>query len=66
MKLGEASMEKRHNNIPLEKELADNLGKVAYSLDKAYMAQLCDDYHVIPFTNYIKAVKENQGELKIG
>ena len=59
-------MEKRHNNIPLEKELADNLGKVAYSLDKAYMAQLCDDYHVIPFTNYIKAVKENQGELKIG
>ena len=48
-------MEKRHNNIPLEKELADNLGKVAYSLDKAYMAQLCDDYHVIPFTNYIKA-----------
>lgn len=54
-----------NNNMPEANELADNLGKVAYSLDKAYMSRLRDDYEVIPFDNYLSAVTSNKGSLEM-
>ncbi|MDR1882977.1 MAG: DUF87 domain-containing protein [Prevotella sp.] len=35
--------------IPNETALLDNLGKIAYTLDRAYMARLEDEYDVVPF-----------------
>lgn len=35
--------------IPNEKELLDNLGKIAYTLDKAYISKLTEDYAVLYF-----------------
>ena len=35
---------------PDEKALLDNLGKIAYTLDKAYISRLTKDYEVLPFS----------------
>lgn len=35
--------------IPDEKVLLDNLGKIAYTLDKTYISKLTEDYSVWPF-----------------
>lgn len=35
--------------IPNEQELMDNLGKISYMLDKAYLTCLERDYYVLPF-----------------
>jgi len=35
--------------IPNEKELLNNLGRIAYTLDKAYLSQLETEYRVLPF-----------------
>ena len=37
--------------IPDEKVLLDNLGKIAYTLDKAYIPKLTEDYSVWPFAD---------------
>lgn len=35
--------------IPTEETLLDNLGKIAYTLDKTYLSRLEEDYGVLPF-----------------
>lgn len=40
------SVEKK---IPTEEILLDNLGKIAYTLDKTYLSRLEEDYGVLPF-----------------
>lgn len=57
---------------PDEKVLLDNLGKIAYTLDKAYISRLSKDYSVFPFSsqynkdliisydNNIRAIKINR------
>jgi len=50
---------------PQESEIAVSLGKVAYTLDKAYIPQLRADYSVFPFDKYTKHVTDNKGELEI-
>lgn len=46
--------------IPNEQTLLDNLGKIAYTLDKAYLARLADDYRVLPFAAYNKDEDKNE------
>lgn len=58
--------------IPNEKDLLDNLGKIAYTLDKAYISRLDKDYEVwyfnekynkdgtISYKSNIRAVKVNR------
>jgi hypothetical protein len=40
---------KTDTKIPKEKEMLDNLGKIAYTLDKSYLSRLENDYSVLPF-----------------
>ncbi len=40
---------KANTKIPNEQTLLDNLGKIAYTLDKAYLSRLDKDYGVLPF-----------------
>jgi len=55
-----------NNKLHLDQnELVDNLGKVAYTLDKAYMSRLRDDYEVLPFNDYLSAVISNNGSLEL-
>ncbi|MDR0906783.1 MAG: DUF87 domain-containing protein [Oscillospiraceae bacterium] len=54
-----------NNPVSNIEELADNLGKVAYSLDKAYMSRLREDYDVIPFSEYLSVVNSNNGSLEM-
>ena len=54
-----------NNATPEEKDLAIILGKVAYSLDKAYMSRLREDYDVVPFNEYLSAVTRNNGSLEL-
>jgi hypothetical protein len=43
------------NKVPIEQTLLDNLGKVSYTLDRAYLSRLESDYGVLPFDeNYNK------------
>ena len=35
--------------IPNEKDLLNNLGKIAYTLDKAYLSRLSTDFSVLCF-----------------
>lgn len=35
-----------------EKTMLDNIGKIAYTLDKAYISKLTSDYAVVPFGDY--------------
>jgi len=37
------------SEIPVEQTLLDNLGKISYTLDKAYLSRLEDDYGVLFF-----------------
>lgn len=46
-------------------ELSDILGKAAYTIDKAYMPRLRDDYLVWPFDDYLGFVKDKKGALEI-
>lgn len=41
----------RDSRIPNEKELLDNLGRIAYTIDKTYLSKL-NDYGVLPFNEY--------------
>lgn len=43
---------KTNTKIPQEQELLSNLGKIAYTLDKAYLSHLDNDYCVLPFDKY--------------
>lgn len=43
---------KASTKIPGEQTLLDNLGKIAYTLDKTYLARLTSDYGVLPFDEY--------------
>jgi len=43
------------SNIPDDKVLAQTLDKVAYTLDRAYINRLKDDYDVVPFQEYREA-----------
>lgn len=44
--------------VPNEKDLLNNLGKIAYTLDKAYLSRLSTDYGVLRFDD-----KYNQNEV---
>ena len=46
-------------NKPNETELLDNLGKIAYTLDKAYIANLSQDYATLCFRKHY-----NQNEVE--
>lgn len=39
----------QEKKIPTEEILLDNLGKIAYTLDKTYLSRLEEDYGVLPF-----------------
>lgn len=44
--------------IPKEQNLMDNLGKISYTLDKAYLSKLENDYCVLPFDEYYNKEQE--------
>lgn len=46
-----------------EQELLDNLGKIAYTLDKAYISRLEDDYGVLPFDEEYNKEDNEKGRL---
>ena len=53
--------------IPNEKDLLDNLGKIAYTLDKAYISRLNSDYGVWYFdVLYLIRVIYEQLRLIVG
>ena len=39
-------------NIPIEQTLLDNLGRIAYTLDRTYLSRLESDYGVLQFKDY--------------
>lgn len=43
---------KVNSKIPNEQTLLDNLGKIAYTLDKTYLSRLGRDFFVLPFDEY--------------
>lgn len=47
-----------------ESELLDNLGKIAYTLDKAYMSRLKSDYGVLPFDEKFNMVIDDDPRNK--
>ena len=47
-------------------DINDSLAKVAYSLDKAYMSRLRDDYSIFPFQQYISNLAQNRKSLSFG
>ena len=53
-------------NIPNELELLDNLGKVAYALDKAYMPRLETDYGIMAFDEHYNNAADylEKGEIE--
>ena len=51
--------------VPLEQTLLDNLGKISYMLDRAYLSHLKSDYGVLPFDdNYNKYTPDDFSEDK--
>ena len=51
---------------PNEQILLDNLGKIAYTLDKAYLSRLKTDYGVMLFDKYNKGtIEEEKGQAPI-
>ena len=54
--------DKKQPNID---QLKDNLGKIAYTLDKEYFSRLDKDYYVLPYDEYYNSeVIEEAGEKK--
>lgn len=45
-------MADKERKVPVEAELLDNLGKIAYTLDRAYLSNLETDYGVLPFSEF--------------
>ena len=41
-----------NEKIPQEEELKNNLGKIAYTLDKEYFSRIKEDYSVLPYDEY--------------
>ena len=41
-----------NEKIPQEEELKNNLGKIAYTLDKEYFSRIKEDYFVLPYDEY--------------
>ena len=52
-------------NIPDEKLLLENIGKIAYSLDRAYMSRLREDYKCLPFSDYLNEKFGSKGKLEL-
>lgn len=50
----------REENIPQEEILKQNLGKIAYTLDKEYFSRLDEDYYVLPYDEYYNAEEVQQ------
>lgn len=46
--------EVKNNGVPNSEDLTETLDRIAYTLDKAYISRLKDDYDVISFDEYIK------------
>ena len=54
-----------HNKVLDEEILLDNLGKIAFTLDKAYISKLSsDEYGVVSFEKYKMASEPWYGEVK--
>ena len=47
-------MANEEKKLPVEAELLDNLGKIAYTLDRAYLPNLESEYDVLPFDDFNK------------
>ena len=50
----------REEEIPQEEILKQNLGKIAYTLDKEYFSRLDEDYYVLPYDEYYNAEEVQQ------
>lgn len=59
-------MAEKEIQIPKEETLRDNLGKIAYTLDKEYFSRLDDDYYVLPYDEYYNSeeIKDSEGKKK--
>lgn len=54
------------NKRPNEQILLDNLGKIAYTLDKTYLSRLKTDYGVMLFDKYNKGtIEDGKGQTQI-
>ncbi len=61
---------KKSEKIPNHEILLDNLGKIAYTLDRTYLSRLSNDYTVLPFDEYYNSngditFKSNIRALKV-
>lgn len=56
----------KEKSIPQEDELKQNLGKIAYTLDKQYFSRLEQDYYVLPYDEYynVEEVETEDGQRK--
>ena len=54
----------KEKNILQEDELKQNLGKIAYTLDKEYFSRLEQDYYVLPYDEYynVEEIETSNGE----
>lgn len=53
----------QEKKIPTEETLLDNLGKIAYTLDKTYLSRLEEDYGVLPFDENYNCTKEGNKQV---
>lgn len=54
----------KEKNILQEDELKQNLGKIAYTLDKEYFSRLEQDYYVLPYDEFynVEEIETSNGE----
>lgn len=51
----------QNKKVPQEEQLKQNLGKIAYTLEKEYFTRLTQDYYVLPYDEYYNS-EEIQSE----
>ena len=59
-------MDDKDKRIPTEELFRENLGKIAYTLDKEYFSRLDEDYYVLPYDEYYNSeeIKDKSGKKK--
>lgn len=59
-------MDDKDKQIPTEELFRENLGKIAYMLDKEYFSRLDEDYCVLPYDEYYNSeeIVDESGEKK--
>lgn len=51
------------SKLPKEETLLNNLGKIAYTLDKAYLSRLEEDYGILPFDEQYNAYEKGEKQV---